>query len=135
MTVSVDVDRLRRAIALFHAGRVEFIRLMCAEDIVWRVPHTHPLAADLIGVDAVMDFMRRVQKETRGTFSAEPIEMAVTGRSVFCLLRVSGQRGDRVLDQRAVLLWWLGEDNKIRERELFMENPAAADEFWSFDPV
>jgi len=130
--VPMELDRVRRVIALFYSGHVDFMRGLFAEDIVWRVPHTHPLAADIVGVDGVLELMRRVRAETNGTFSAEPLDIAVNGGTIFCRMKLSAQRGTKVLDQHAVLLWRLNASGKISERDLFMEDPAAADEFWSF---
>jgi ketosteroid isomerase-like protein len=128
---ALDPDRVRRAIALFHTGRVAFLRAMMTEDIVWRVPHTHPLAADIVGIDGVLEFMDRVRAETGGTFSAVPVEVAIGDSRIFCLMRVRARRAGKTLDQHVVVLWRLRED-RICERELFMEDPAAADEFWAY---
>jgi|SRR5579859_1031863 len=129
--VTLEPGRVRRIIRLFHTGRVEILRAFLADDIVWRVPHTHPLAADIIGVDAVLAFLSRVRAETGGTLRAAPAEIAISGPVIFCQMRVTACRGTRRLDQNVVTLWRI-RDGKISERDLFMEDTAAADEFWSF---
>ncbi|HET6215303.1 MAG TPA: nuclear transport factor 2 family protein [Micromonosporaceae bacterium] len=132
MTELVDVDRVRRAIALFHTARPSVLRAMFTDDILWRVPHTHPLAADIEGIDDVLAFLQRVQDETDGTFSATPIDLAVSDTRIFCLMRVQAKRRGKALDQHAVSLWRMRGDGRICERELFLEDPAAADDFWSY---
>jgi ketosteroid isomerase-like protein len=130
---TLNLDAAKLAIELFHAGKVELMRNMLAEDVVWKVPHKNPLAADIVGVDNVLDFFRRVQDETDGTFSARVLEIAATERAVFCLMHVRAQRGGRRLDQKVVNVWRLRPtDGKVVERELFMEDQPASDEFWAF---
>ncbi|MDG4831697.1 nuclear transport factor 2 family protein [Solwaraspora sp. WMMD1047] len=130
---TMNLDAAKLAIELFHAGKVELMRHMLAEDVVWKVPHKNPLAADIVGIDNVLEFFRRVQVETGGTFSAEVLEIAATERAVFCMMRVQARRHDRRLDQKVINVWKLRpEDGKVVERELFMEDQPASDEFWAF---
>lgn len=131
--VALNLDAAKLAIELFHAGRVELMRRMLADDVVWKVPHSNPLAADIVGVDAVLDFFRRVQEETDGTFGAEVLELAASDSAIFCLMHVRGQRRGKQLDQKVINVWKLRpEDGKVYERELFMEDQPASDEFWAF---
>lgn len=133
MDITKNLDAARRAIQLFHAGKVELMRGMLADDVVWRVPHRNPLASDIVGIEAVLDFFRRVQDETDGTFEAEVEELAATDRAVFCLMRVRAERNGRKLDQKVINVWRLrASDGKVYERELFMEDQPASDEFWAF---
>jgi ketosteroid isomerase-like protein len=128
----VNLDAAKRAIELFHAGKVELMRHMLDENIVWRVPHSHPLAEDIVGVDNVIDFFRRVQKETDGTFSAEVIELVGNERRIFCLMHIRAKRGDRTLDQLVINVWMLHpETGKVVDRLFFMEDQPASDEFWA----
>lgn len=131
--VGMNLDAARLAIELFHSGRVNLMRTMLADDVVWKVPHQNPLAADIVGVDNVLAFFRRVQDETGGTFSAEVLDLAATDRSVFCLMRVRAERGGKRLDQKVINVWKLRPaDGKVVERELYMEDQPASDEFWAY---
>jgi ketosteroid isomerase-like protein len=133
LSIATNLDAARRAVELFHAGRVELMRAMLTDDVVWKVPHRNPLAADIVGIDNVLDFFRRVQSETDGTFSAEVLEIAATDRSVFCLMRVQAERAGKRLDQNVINVWKLrAEDGKVYERELYMEDQPASDEFWAY---
>jgi ketosteroid isomerase-like protein len=128
-----NLDGAKRAIQLFHAGRADLMRAMLADDIVWRVPHANPLAADIEGVRDVIEFFQRVQRETGGTFGAEVLDLAGDERTVFCLMRVHAERNGKKLDQKVVNIWRLrASDGKVTEREIYMEDLAAADEFWAF---
>ncbi|HZM75671.1 MAG TPA: nuclear transport factor 2 family protein [Candidatus Limnocylindrales bacterium] len=129
----LNLNAARIAIELFHSGRVELMRQMLAEDVVWKVPHRNPLATDIIGVDNVLEFFRRVQRETNGTFRGEVLQIAANDEAVFCLMRVHGERAGKTLDQKVVNVWRLRPgDNKVIERELFMEDQPASDEFWAY---
>jgi ketosteroid isomerase-like protein len=133
LSIATNLDAARRAVELFHAGRVELMRAMLTDDVVWKVPHRNPLAADIVGIDNVLDFFRRVQSETDGTFAAEVLDIAATDRSVFCLMRVRAQRAGKRLDQNVINVWKLrAEDGKVYERELYMEDQPASDEFWAY---
>jgi uncharacterized protein len=132
--IATNLDAARRAIELFHAGRVELMRAMLTDDVVWRVPHRNPLATDIVGIDDVLEFFRRVQEETDGTFVAEVEDLVADDRTVFCVMRVRAERRGRRLDQRVVNVWRLREsDGKVYERELYMEDQPASDEFWAYE--
>lgn len=131
--MGMNLRAAKVAIELFHSGKVEMMRQMMADDVVWKVPHKNPLAADIVGVDNVLAFFRRVQDETGGTFAAEVLEIAANDNAVFCLMRVRAKRLGRTLDQKVINVWKLRpEDGKVVERELFMEDQPASDEFWAF---
>ena len=132
MDILTNLNAARRAIELFHAGKVELMRLMLDENVLWRVPHSHPLAEDIVGRDNVLEFFRRVQRETDGTFGAEVIDLAAGEHRLFCLMHVHAKRGDKTLDQDVINIWVLHpETGKVVERVFFMEDIAASDEFWA----
>lgn len=133
MNLATNLKAAKLAIELFHSGKVELMRSMVADDVVWRVPHVNPLAADIIGIENVLDFFRRVQTETDGTFGAEVLDLVADDRTVFCLMRVRAQRGEKRLDQKVINIWRLRpSDGKVIERELYMEDQPASDEFWAY---
>ena len=132
MNLLTNLDAAKRAIVLFHAGKVELMRHMLDENIVWRVPHSHPLAEDIIGVDNVLAFFRRVQKETDGTFGADVIDLVGNEQRIFCLMHIRAKRGDKTLDQLVINVWMLHpETGKVVDRLFFMEDQPASDEFWA----
>jgi ketosteroid isomerase-like protein len=127
-----NLSAAKRAIELFHSGRVELMRTMLDEDIIWRVPHSHPLAEDIVGVDNVLAFFQRVQKETDGTFGAEVIDIAGNERRIFCLMHVHAKRAGKTLDQDVINIWMLHpQTGKVVDRQFFMDDLAASDEFWA----
>ena len=131
--MSINLRAAKVAIELFHSGKVGMMRQMMADDVVWKVPHKNPLAADIVGIDNVLAFFSRVQEETEGTFAAEVLEIAANDNAVFSLMRVQAKRLGRTLDQKVINVWKLRpEDGKVIERELFMEDQPASDEFWAF---
>ena len=133
MSLAINLKAAKLAIELFHSGKVELMRSMVADDVIWRVPHVNPLATDIVGIENVLDFFRRVQKETDGTFSAEVLDLVADEQTVFCLMRVCARRGEKRLDQKVINVWRLRpSDGKVIERELYMEDQPASDEFWAY---
>jgi uncharacterized protein len=133
LSIAANLDGARRAIELFHAGRTELMRAMMAGDVVWKVPHKNPLAADIVGVENVISFFDRVRSETNGTFRAEVLDLIADERTVFCLMHVTAERNGKKLDQNVINIWRLRSgDGKVWQRELFMEDQPASDEFWAF---
>jgi uncharacterized protein len=133
MSITTNLGAAKRAVELFHSGRVELMRAMLTDDVVWKVPQRNPLAANIVGIDNVLDFFRRVQTETGGTFSAEVLDIAATEHSVFCLMHVRAERAGKRLDQKVINVWKLrAVDGKVYERELYMEDQPASDDFWAF---
>lgn len=130
----INLQAAKLAIELFHSGRVELMQRMLADDVVWQVPHRNPLATDIVGVDAVLEFFRRVQQETDDTFRAEVLDIMADDATVICVMHVQATRLEKTLDQNVVNVWRLDpETSKVARRELYMEDPVAADEFWAYD--
>jgi hypothetical protein len=130
---TLNLKAAKLAIELFHSGKVDLMRHMLADDVVWGVPKKNPLAADLVGIEEVITFFKRVQEETEGTFRAEVTEIAANEQAVFCVMHVRAERKGRKLDQKVVNVWKLRPaDNKVYARELYMEDQPASDEFWAF---
>ena len=50
----------RQAAAAFRAGDLPAIEALVDADVVWHVPGTYPLAGDLRGREALIDFLTRV---------------------------------------------------------------------------
>jgi ketosteroid isomerase-like protein len=130
---TLNLSAAKLAIELFHSGKLSLMRQMLADDVVWKVPNKNPLAADIVGAENVLEFFRRVQAETADTFSAEVLEIAANERADFCLMHVRAKRHGKTLDQKVINVWKLrSEDGKVVERELFMDDQPASDEFWAY---
>ena len=97
----INLSAAKRAIELFHSGKVEAMRQMLDDDVVWSIPHSHPLAADIVGVDERHRVLSRVQRETDGTFGAEVLDIAGNDRRVFCLMHVRAKRPARRSTRRS----------------------------------
>lgn len=130
---SLNLKAAKIAIELFHSGKIDLMRHMLAEDVVWGVPKKNPLAADLVGIEEVLAFFKRVQEETKGTFQAEVTEIAASDDVLFCAMHVTAERKGKKLDQKIINIFKLRpSDNRVYRRELFMEDQPASDEFWAY---
>jgi hypothetical protein len=50
----------RKAAEAFRAGNLQAIETLVAEDIVWHVPGDHPMAGDIQGRQALLEWLGRV---------------------------------------------------------------------------
>lgn len=131
METQTDLKPVRRAIEQFHSGQFAVMRPMLADDIVWRVPHTHPMSEDIIGADNVIAFFERVWRETNGTFRGEVVDLFRNERRVVAYMRITAERKGRRLDEKMISVWTHGPNGQIVERELFVDNCDASYRFWS----
>lgn len=132
MQTQTDLEPIKKAIELFHSGQFALMRPRLADDIVWHVPHIHPMSEDIIGADNVIAFFERVWRETNGTFKGEVIDLFRSERRVVAYMRITAERKGRKLDQKMISVWTYGPDGKVVERELFVDNCDASYRFWSY---
>lgn len=131
-TMHPNVEQAWRGVKAFHDGDIAGMRDLFAPDVVWHMPPSHPLVADIIGRDDLLMFFGRIQQETRGTFEAEVHDIVGNDEHVVALMHVRAERGGKRLDQKVINIYKVRDDGKVTERWLFMEDRAAADDFWAF---
>jgi uncharacterized protein len=88
----------RRQAAMYAGGDVDAVAELLAEDVVWHVPGTSPIAGDHRGRDAVLAYFRRRRALADNTFVMHPKGVLEDGDAVVQLVD-----GEAVIDgeQRA----------------------------------
>ena len=83
----------RRTADAFRAGDTETLRGLIAEDVVWHVPGTNPLAGEVRGRDALFDWFQRLRGGTGGTFGLEEHDVLGNDDHVVALTRMRAIKG------------------------------------------
>jgi uncharacterized protein len=83
----------RRTADAFRARDMEALRELIAEDVVWHVPGTGPLAGEIRGIEALFDWFDRLRDVTDGTFTLKEHDVLGNDRHVVALSRMGALRG------------------------------------------
>jgi ketosteroid isomerase-like protein len=101
-----------------------------AEDAVWEVPGTAPVARTYRGREEIFELFRTTRRLTRGTYSSELRWCLADDEHAVAVYRATGQRLRRALDIEQVLLITL-RDGRWQRVLALPTDPAAFDAFWA----
>ena len=124
------VDDIHRVFAAFRGGDARALVEVIAEDAVWRVPGTAPVAGEVRGRDAIIELFRETRRQTEGTYLSELRWALADGDHAVALYRARGRRLGRELDIDQVLLITL-RDGRWQEILAVPTDPAAFAAFWA----
>lgn len=125
-----NAEVAREAFAAFAARDLERLSRVLAEDVSWHTPGTGVLAGDYHGRAEVLGYLRRALELTGGTQQVQPVDLLIGRDHVAALVEVTGERGGRVLADRAVQLLAF-RDGQIAMRRLYPSDQEAFDRFWA----
>jgi ketosteroid isomerase-like protein len=100
-----------------------------AEDAVWEVPGSAPVARVYRGRKEIFELFRATRRLTDGTYASELRWALADGDHAVALYRASGRRLGRELDIDQVLLIGL-RDGRWQQILAMPTDPAAFDAFW-----
>jgi ketosteroid isomerase-like protein len=101
-------------------------------DCVWTVAGTSAMAGTYAGRDAILDFFRRTQELTGGTYAVELNWELDDGERQVTYYRARGQRPDgRELDLDQALVCRLDAEGRWLEVRALPYDQAVFDAFWS----
>ena len=111
----------RQAAAAFRANDLAAIDLLVDHDVVWHVPGTHPLAGDLRGREALINFLRQL-----GAFGFWLREHDVFGNDahVCALSEMSATRPEVSVSTRVVSIFHF-RDGRQAERWFYPDDMSA----------
>jgi uncharacterized protein len=101
-----------------------------AENIVWHVAGTGPVAGDYEGVAQVMELLNRISELSGGTVRPELHDVLVSNDHTVALATVRAERAGKQLQLNLVHVIH-AENGKATEVWTHSSDPAAAAEFWS----
>ena len=126
-----DENLVQAASAAFGRGDLGALRdQFFAEDIVWHLAGTGPLAGDYQGVAQVMGMLRKISELSGGTIQHELHDVLVSTDHTVVLATIRAQRAGKQLQDNIVHVIH-GANGKATEVWSHSSDPAAAAAFWS----
>jgi ketosteroid isomerase-like protein len=124
-------EEVQAASAAFGHGDLATLQdQFFAENIVWHLAGTGPLAGDYQGVAQVMGMLSKISELSGGTIQHELHDVLVGNDHTVVLATVRAQRAGKQLQDNIVHVIH-GENGKATEVWSHSSNPAAAAAFWS----
>jgi ketosteroid isomerase-like protein len=102
------------------------VRALLAEDAVWHMPGTHPLAGEHRGIEAILNAMRGFD----GSVQLELHDVVGNDEHAVALLRARGERRGRSYDALEVDIFHV-RDGRITEFWSFSEDQRKTDAYWA----
>jgi len=122
---------VRTGYEAFSRGDMDTLRSMMTGDATHHVPGSHQLSGDCKGIDAVLDYYRRLYEETGGTFKVELRNVLVDGRGhAVSMHHFTAQRGDKRVDEDGAIVFRIVGD-KITDLDECVADIDRVNEFWS----
>ena len=130
MTQPIE-DALRAASAAFGRGDLGALRdQFLAENIVWHIAGTGPLAGDYEGIAQVMGVLGTISELSGGTVQAELHDVLISTDHTVALASIRAERSGKQLQLNLVHVIH-GQNGKATEVWTHSSNPAGAAQFWA----
>jgi len=133
----IDIERaerngvlLRQGYEAFARGDLAAVEAMFSPDAVWHAQRLGLLGGDHRGWQAILQFFGRSMELTAGTFRVETQDVLVSPAGAAAVVRSSGRRGERRLDDMQVHLFRI-EAERVVEVWQYVGDSDAVNEFWS----
>jgi ketosteroid isomerase-like protein len=114
----------------FRRGDARVLFEVIAEDAVWRVAGSAPVAGEYRGREMIFELFRETRRRTDGTYLSELRWALAEGDRGVAVYRATGRRLGRELDIDQVLLITL-HDGRWQEIVALPTDPAAFEAFWA----
>ncbi len=123
-------DLVRRGFAAFGTGDMATLDQLFADDIAWYGEGRSPVSGTYRGKASVFALFGRIAELSGGTFRVEIHDVLANDEHAVALVRTTGSRVGRTLDQPAAQVFHIRE-GKVTESWFHPGDPYANDEFWS----
>jgi uncharacterized protein len=124
-------DLVRQASAAFGRGDISALRdQFFADDIIWHVAGTGPLAGDFEGAAEVIGQLTKIAELSGGSVQPQVHDVLVSNDHTVVLVTISAQRAGQQLQLNLVHVIH-AENGKAAEVWTHSADPAAAAQFWS----
>jgi hypothetical protein len=126
--VHPNEELVRGVYSAFAEGDMDALRHAFADDIIFRIPGTSPVAGEYRGRDAVFGYLGKVMERSGETFSFEVHDVIANDEHAVGLMIYRGTRNLIQTTFRSVHVWH-AQDGQATELWEYPEQPAF-DEFW-----
>jgi uncharacterized protein len=123
-------DGIRRVFAAFRGGDPRALFEVIAEDAVWVVNGTVPVAQEYRGRERIFELFRETRRLTDGTYLSTLDWMLADDEHAVAVYRAQGERKGRTLDIDQVLLID-HEDGVWKRITAIPSDPPAFERFWA----
>lgn len=131
MSAHPNVARIRRAYQAFHAGDLDTIRDLLADDLVWHVPGRHRFSGDHNKASIIATYEAAIPGFSETGFKIEVEDIVATDEWAFARVHWNHTQDGRHFDQRGVEVYRLNADGRIAEFWAFMRDTVAFDDFFA----
>ena len=122
---------LVQASAAFARGDQSTLQDLFADNIIWHVAGTGPLAGDYVGVARVMGLLGNISELSGATIQHELHDVLVSTDHTVALATIRAQRAGKQLQVNLVHVIHGDNNGKATEIWTTSSDPAAAAAFWS----
>jgi ketosteroid isomerase-like protein len=123
-------DGIRRVFDAFRGGDPRALYDVIAQDAVWTVNGTAPVAQVYAGRERIFELFRETRRLTDGTYLSTLRWAIADGEHAVAVYRAQGSRGGRELDIDQVLL--IDHDDGVWKNVVAVPaDPPAFERFWS----
>jgi ketosteroid isomerase-like protein len=106
----------RRQGEMYAGGSVEAVAELLAEDIVWHVPGTSPIAGDHRGIPQVIEYFELRRRLASKTMRMSPGELIADGEAVVQLVDGSAEVGGEAVKWRTAGVYRV----EVRVKEVWL---------------
>ncbi len=126
-----NVERLRKGYDAFSRGDMDYLRNEVFDPgVVFHAGGNNQLTGTYKGVDEVFGFFGKLMEATGGTFKLEVHDVVANDEHAVALVRTSGEKDGKRLDQNAAHVFHVNAEGKVTENWTLSENTTVADEFF-----
>ncbi|MDH3260227.1 MAG: nuclear transport factor 2 family protein [Acidimicrobiia bacterium] len=125
-----NVERIKQEYRAFVEGDFSGLAKLFAEDAVWHVRGSTPLAGDYSGCEAIVDFLRRLALATHHSFMIEVHDIVANDQHTVVLAHTTVKRDDRTYTADEVHVFCTDETGLITEAWGLSSDPAGQGQFW-----
>jgi ketosteroid isomerase-like protein len=123
------IDRIKEFYRAREAKQPEKLKDFIAADVVWREPSVGTHMGELLGVDAVLDMMKRALATTGGTFSLEVAEYAEIAGHCAAVINWTAEKDGTPIKGRELAVFSVS-GGKITFAQFLPENIGNDQTFW-----
>lgn len=123
-------ELVRAGYEMFSTGDLAGLSELIADDVVWNIAGTHPMAGTTRGRDEVFGLFARMAQETGGSLRFEIQDVCVSGDRSSTIVEASATRNGRTATTQEVHVARY-VDGKLVEFTSYPADPAAEAALWS----